>query len=230
MRKIDKVKALETLNKIKELTSTPGKDGGAIDIGLPGIDGQASDLMVKVARRKEGLRLLVERYSASRSVIVVGALTHVLVERAKSTIAKDAYLLFDFIEKLQRRDNSSVLVTVLTAVTYQIGLAKAWRQTKMPESVYPFLQHCLAFTGARANWIHRSLSDNVQLSAIDLLRVICEVDIYKLHFDDSQRNWIENKVREVVSANPDRERFQQGASYFFDCAVRELPITPDKLL
>lgn len=101
MRKLDKEKALETLSEIERLTSMPGKDGGAIAIGLPGIDGQASDLMVKIARRKEGLRLLVERYSASRSVIVVGALTHVLIGRAKSTTATDAYLLFEFIEKLQ---------------------------------------------------------------------------------------------------------------------------------
>jgi len=221
LRKLDKEKALETLSEIERLTSMPGKDGGAIAIGLPGLDAQAFDLAIKIARRKGGLTLLVEKYSASRSQIVVGVLALMLTERAKRKKPTEAYLLFEFIEKLQRRDHSSVLVTVLTAIKYQIGLAKAWRHTKIPESVYPFLQHCLAFTGARANWIHRSLSDDVQLSAIDLLRTMCEADIYNLNFDDSQRNWIENKVKEVVSANSEKDWFQQGASYFFDCVVQQ---------
>ena len=79
----------------------PGKDDGAFAIGLPGIDGQALDLAVKIARRKGGLRLLVERYGASRSVIVVGTLALMLADRAQSTKVKDAHLLFELIEKLQ---------------------------------------------------------------------------------------------------------------------------------
>ena len=93
----------------------------------------------------------------------------------------------------------------------------------MPESIYPFLQHCLAFTGAQANWIDRTLSDDVQLGAIDLLRTMCEENIYDLNIDDAQRSWIEDKVREVVAANAGNEMFQSDASYFFDCLVQRFP-------
>jgi hypothetical protein len=217
VRRLDREKALETLDEIEALTSTPGRDSDAIAIGMPGIDGKALDLMVKVARLKGGLKLLVERYSASRSVIVVGALIGVLVRRAESTKLKDAYLLFDFIENLQRKDNSSILVTTLTAIQHQIGLAGVWQHTRMPESFYPFLQHCLDFTGARANWIHRGLSDQVQMAAIDLLFDMCKVKIFDLNFNKEQCKWIEDKVREIASLSTDNAIFQTHVSNFFNC-------------
>jgi hypothetical protein len=217
LRKLDKERSIKTLDKIEALTSIPGRDSNAYDIGLPGIDGLTLDLMVKVARRKGGVKLLVERYAASRSQIVVGAISGVLTRRAESVKLKDAYLLFEFIEKLQRKNHSSVLVTILTAVKFQIGLAKVWQYTRMPNSFYPFLQHCLNFTGVQANEIPRTLSDEVQLSAIDVLETMCKAKIYNLNFDESQRQWIENKVREITIVNSDNEMFQKDASYFFDC-------------
>ena len=184
---------------------------------MPGIDGKALDLVVKVARLKGGLKSLIERYGASRSVIIVGALALVLVRRAESTKLKDAYLLFDFIEKLQRKDNPSIMVTTLTAIRHQIGLAGVWQHTRMPESLYPFLQHCLDFIGAEANRIHRGLSDQVQMGAIDVLRMMCEAEIFNFNFDEGQRRWIKDKVKEIADLNAGSAMFQSCASSFFNC-------------
>lgn len=221
MRKLDKEKALETLDKIEALTSIPGRNGNAYDIGLPGIDGLALDLMVKIARRKGGVKLLIDKYAASRSQIIINAVIGVLVHRAERTKLKDAYLLFEFIEKLQRKDHSSLLVTILTAIKFQIGLVKVWQHTPMPNSFYPFLQHCLEFTGARAYGIPHTLSNEVQVSVIDILWTMCRMEIYNLNFDKSQRKWIEDKVRELVIANSDNETFQRNTAYFFDCINKQ---------
>ena len=217
MRRVDREKALETLDEIERLTSLPGKDGHAIEIGIPGIDGNALDLMVKVARLKGGLKLLVEKYSASQSVIIVSGLVLILVRRAESTNLKNAYLLFEFIENLQRKDNSSILVTTLTAIRHQIGIAKVWHHTRMPESLYPFLQHCLDFTGAKANWIHRGLSDDVQMGAVDVLRTMCEVKTFDFNFSQEQRRWIEAKVGEIGNQNTNHPIFQTSVSDFLNC-------------
>ncbi|HEX8070940.1 MAG TPA: hypothetical protein VF546_13375 [Pyrinomonadaceae bacterium] len=217
MRRAEKEKALATLDEIERLTSVPGRDGGAVEIGLPGIDGRALDLMVKVARGKDSLKLLVERYSASRSVVIVGALLFVLLKRAESTTHKDAYLLFDFIENLQRKDNPGVLVTTLTAIGHQIGLAQVWQRTRMPESLYPFLQHCLDFAGVKANWIHRGLSDAVQLGAIDILLDMCRAKIFALNFAPEQRRWLESKAKEIADLNTDHAEFQARAASFLNC-------------
>lgn len=222
MSKLDQEKALETLDKIEGLTSQPGKDGTAIEIGLPGIDGEALDLMVKIARQKGGVKLLVERYAASRSQIIIGPLILILTNRAERTKLKNAYLLFEVIEKLQRKDKWGNLVTALTAIKFQIGLAKVWQHTRLPNSFYPFLQYCLDFSGAQANGVPRTLSDDVQLSAIDVLRTMCEMKIYILNFDESQRQWIEGKVREITDANASNKVFPRDASSFFDC-VDKLP-------
>jgi hypothetical protein len=217
VRRLDREKAIDTLEQIESLTSMPGKDGGAIAIGMPGIDGKSLDLMVKVARAKGGLELIVERYSASRSTIIAGALGLVLTEKSKSTNLKTAYLLFKFIEKLQRKDNSGILGATLTAIKFQILLARVWQHTQLPESLYPFLQHCLDFTGERANWMHRGLSDWVQLDAIDVLRAMCEVKLFDFNFDEQQRKWIEDKVKEIASLNAENATFQTHASNFFNC-------------
>jgi hypothetical protein len=217
LRRSYREKALETLDQIERVTSIPGKDGGAIEIGIPGIDGKALDLMVKAARGKDSLKLLVERYGASRSVIIVGAILLVLVKKAESTNLKNAYLLFQFIENLQRKDNSSILVTTLTAIQHQIGLARVWQRTRMPESIYPFLQYCLDFTGTRASWMPRELSDEVQLGAIDVLRAMCEVRILNLNFDHAQHSWLEHKAKEIASLNAENATFQTQVSNLLNC-------------
>lgn len=214
LRRLDKEKALERLDEIEALTSIPGMDRDAIDMRPPGIDGEALDLMVKVAQRKGGVKLLVEKYAASRSRIIVRALGGILLQRAKSTKLKDAYLLFEFIEKLQRKDVPGIL-GITTAIKFQIDLAGLWRHTPMPESLYSFLQHCLEFTSPKAKWKHRGLSDWVELGAVDLLWVMCEHKIYDLNFDEEQRKWLEDKVREIADSNPDNESFQRNASIFF---------------
>jgi hypothetical protein len=217
LRRVDREKALETLDHIEAVTSVAGKDGAAAEIGMPGVDGEALELVVNVARHKGGLKSLIERYGSSRSVIIVGALALVLVRRAERTKLKDAYLLFDLIEKLRRKDNPNILVTILTAIRHQIGLARVWQHTRTPESLYTFLQHCLAFPGVRANPKHRGLSDQVQAGAIDVLRIMCEAGIYDLNFDGGQRGWVEDKVKEIAKLNTRNAIFQTCTSSFLNC-------------
>ncbi len=195
----------------------PGRNGGAIDIGLPDIDGEALDLMVKVARRKGGVKMLVEKYAASRSVIVVGALGFILTEKSKTTNLKNASLLFDAIEKLRKEENFKILGMPLTALKFQIGIAKVWQYTRMPESLYSFLRDCLEPSGKQISIIDQQSFDEIQLDAIDILRLMCEIKIYELNFDNEQRKWLENKMKKIVEANSDNETFQRNISYFFDC-------------
>ena len=221
MRRLNKEKIIERLDEIEAFTSMPGKDGDAIGMGLPGIDGEALDLMVKVARRKDGVKLLVERYAASRSVIIVGALGFILTERAKTTKLKDAYLLFEAIEKLNRGDNLRVLGMPLTALKFQIGIAEVWQQMPMPKSLYPYLQDCLEISGELVTLTDRGLSAGIQLDAIDVLLLMCEKRIYNLNFDEEQRKWLENKIRKIADDNPGSQSFQRDTSYFFDCLNKQ---------
>lgn len=221
MRKQDQEKIFATLDKIEELTSVPDRNGGAIEIGLPGIDGEAFDLMVKIARERGGVKLLVEKYAASLSQIIVGALLLVLTDRAKRRRLKNAHLLFDFIGKLQLKDRWGILVTTLTAIKFQIGLAKVWHRDPMPDSCYPFVQYCLHFTNAQADSKSSSLSDEVQLNVIDVLWTMCKERIYNLNFDEAQRRWLEDKVREIQGANSGNEMLQKDVLYFFDCIDKQ---------
>lgn len=215
MRKQDKEKISERLDEIEALTSMPDKDGYAIEIGLPGIDGEVLDLMAKAAKRNGGAKLLVEKYAASRSVIIVSALCGVLGQYTKRTKLKDAYLIFEYIEMLERKDSPGILGGILSAIKEQIRLTRIWQKTKMPDNFYPFLQHCLEFTSRKAKWKHHGLSDWVEIGAVDLLWTMCEAGIYNFNFDEKQRGWIENKIREIAAANLDNETFQLNTSIYF---------------
>lgn len=222
MRRIDKEKILERLDEIEALTSIPGRDGNAYDIGLPGIDSEARNLMLKAARDKGSVKQLLEKYSGSRSVIIENALGSVLGRCTKRTKLKDAYLLFENIEKLQRKDIPAILGGTLSSIKVQIWRAKVWQQTPMPKILYPFLQHCLEFTSEKATWTHRGLADWVELGALDLLWTMCEHKIYNLNFNESQRKWIEDKIKEIAEANPDNKTFQRNTLYFFDCLNKQV--------
>lgn len=215
--KISEEKALETLDKIEALASTSGTDGNVISTGMPDVDVSALELMIKVARRKGGVELLVKKYAASHSRDVIGALVLILVQRAEKTKPKDAHLLFEFIKKLQLKNDLGILVTTLTSVQNQIGLAKVWQNAKMPENLYQFLQHCLEFKEEQATRGDRKLANQVQLSVVGLLLLMCNVQNYDLNFNESQRKSLEDKIKEITTINSEDEILRADASYFFQC-------------
>ena len=175
--------ALNRLDEIEQLAPDPTVDAGALAI------------MRHLAQTPGGLRLLVDRYSISPSLNIIGYLSFVLAEHAEKATSESALLIFDFVERLRQDNYSEALISSLTAIQRQIHSGTAWGNSSKPPppSLYAFLQHCLNFSGR--------LYILVQSGAIELLTQLCEKQLLNVAFKPDQIKWVKERVNQLSKAN-----------------------------
>jgi hypothetical protein len=170
--------AITRLDEIEQLDPDPTFDVGALEI------------MEMLAERPEGLRLLVERYSSSPSANIAGCLALVLGKKSTQGTPETAPLVFEFAAKLKRNDHDGALMSSLNAMQNQIGFGAGWGDTLgAPSSLFPFLKHCLNFSGKRRVLVH--------FAAIELLTTICWGHLLTTVFSELEIQWILKRIDEL---------------------------------
>lgn len=179
---MNKTEALRRLNEIEELDPDPTIDVGALEA------------MELIADNTEDLRLLVHRYSGSRSANIAGYLALLLSLRSSSITSETAQIVFEFAEKLKRNDYDAALMSTLNAMMNQIGFGPGWGNAPAPPPcLFPFLQHCLNYNGRRRALVH--------VAAVELLTTICAVNLITTTFKRDQIEWLANRIEELSSTD-----------------------------
>jgi hypothetical protein len=106
---MNQTEAISRLDEIERLDPDPTFDVGALEI------------METLAEKPEGLRLLVERYSASPSANIAVYLALVLGKKSAYSTPETAPLVFECAARLKRKDEDGALVSILGAMQSQIG-------------------------------------------------------------------------------------------------------------
>lgn len=97
---MNKSEALRRLNEIEQVDPDPTLDVGALEA------------MELVADNTEGLHLLVHRYSRSSSANIAGYLALLLSLKSSSITPESAPLVFEFADKLKRKDHDAALMKI----------------------------------------------------------------------------------------------------------------------
>jgi hypothetical protein len=188
--------ALERLNEIEQLDPDPNFDIGALDI------------MEVLAENPKGLRLLVDRYSASPAANIAVYLALVISKKSSQSTPETAPLVFECAAKLKRKDQDGALVSILSAMQNQIGFGPGWGDTsRPPASLFPFVKHCMNYSGRRHELVH--------FGAIELVTTICLGKLLTTVFSDTEIEWIQNRIDEL--ANTDDVLITDAIAEFRNC-------------
>jgi hypothetical protein len=162
----------------------------------PSFDAGAFDLMSELAQTVDGLRLLVERYSGSPSANIAGSLALLLAEIADKSTTETAPLIFEFVARLRRSDHAGALGCSLTAMRNQIGFGAGWGDTpRPPASLFPFLKHCLNYSGRAPVF--------VQSGAVDVITGICWCGLLNSAFKSDELKWILERINQLSETDND---------------------------
>lgn len=190
--------ALQRLDEIQELDPDPTIDIGALRI------------MEELAGTPSGLHLLVVRYGSSPSAHIAGFLALVLAKQADHSTPETASEIFDFVGRLNRKDYDGALVSSLTAMQKQIGFGASWGNSPHPpSSLFPFLKHCLSYTGQHHHF--------VQWGAVELITVICCRYALSTVFEIEEIKWMRERIDELDST--DNTLLATAIVEFRECCV-----------
>jgi hypothetical protein len=179
---MDQTEAIRRLDEIEELDPDPAVDVGTLEI------------MEAVGEKPEGLRLLVERYSASPSANIAVYLALVFGKKSSSSTLETAPLVFEFADRLRRKDQDAALGSILSAMQNQIGFGPGWGNTpRPPASLFPFVRDCLNFSAKRSSLVH--------FGAIELITTICCGNLLTTVFSDLEMQWIQKRIDELASTD-----------------------------
>lgn len=102
------------------------------------------DLCERLAQTDAGMLALVDAFSASASAVVTRALSFVLAQRAWQVTAANAGIVYRHVELLAQRDDATTLANTLTAIQRQCIAGQPWPPGRVPASLLPFFEHCVA--------------------------------------------------------------------------------------
>lgn len=174
----------------------------------PTFDVRASQIMEIVAENAQGLRLLVERYSGSRSVNIANSLAFILSLKSSHSTSETGPLVFEFAANVKRHDNEGVLMNTLNAMKNQITFGPGWGNTREPPGpLFPFLEHSLSFNGRHSALVH--------FAAVELVTLICERELVAAVFKRDEWEWIEKRIDEL--SDIDDVLLQEAVLEFRDC-------------